>query len=308
MTTDYQDARPSNTLYHLKHLACIEVSGDDASQFLQGQLTCNINELSDSKASVAAFCNPKGRVISTLLIIKTQSSFLLILPLSLQDKVIRKLQMYVLRSKVQLTDKSDTYSLIGFNNISFQNDFSLPTIDFHCSHSDDLIDVKLPSSTTPRFLCIITALSHVKPLFEGFVRGDCNEWRYQDISSGFPWFDISQSEKHIPQMLNLDQLGGISYNKGCYTGQEIIARTHYLGKTKRHLCLVECKRNLQLDSEHDLAVLDAETRKKIGELLDFQTLGETTRMLVVLQTVDEEIKNLILDDCERSPLTLIPFQ
>jgi len=307
MTNDYQDAKHSNTLYHLNHLTSIEVSGDDAGLFLQGQLTCDINELSDSKANIAAFCNAKGRVISTLLIVKTQASFLLILPLSLLEKVLKKLQMYVLRSKVQLVDKSSTYSLIGLYCTNPLNELSLPTTDFQCNHSDDLIDVKLPS-ISPRFLCIIKKFSHMNSFLESFARGDCKDWRYQDISSGFPWFDINQAEKYIPQMLNIDQLGGISYNKGCYVGQEIIARTHYLGKTKRHLCLVECQRGLELEIGPDLAVLSANTQEKMGEILDLQTFGKVTRMLVVLQTVDEEIKNLILDNIERTPLAPIPFQ
>lgn len=305
--TDCQKSRSNNTLYHLNHLGCIEITGNDASQFLQGQLTCNVDELNDSKASIAAFCTPKGRVISTLLVVKTQADFLLILPISLLEKVIKKLQMYVLRSKVQLSDKSHTYSLIGLSCTNTQTELTLPTIAFECSHSDDLIDVKLPSPN-PRFLCIIKRSSHLNSFLEGFARGDYTDWRYQDISSGFPWFDINQSEKHIPQMLNLDQLGGISYNKGCYVGQEIIARTHYLGSSKRHLKLVECQVGLEWETNRDLAVLDADTQEKIGEILDFQTLGNVTRMLIVLQTVDEESKSLILDDAKRTPVVLIPFQ
>ncbi len=307
MTTDSLDAYPNNTLYHLNHLACIEVSGDDAGQFLQGQMTCNINDLSESKASIAAFCNPKGRAISTLLIIKTQNSFLLVLPASLLEKVLKKLQMYVLRSKVQLTNKSNAFSLIGHSNPSSRDKLALPSLDFHCTQRDGLIDIKLPSSK-PRFLCIIQTESHTTPLLEGFALGDGAAWHYQDISSGFPWFDLNQSEKHIPQMLNLDNLGGISFNKGCYTGQEIIARTHYLGKAKRHLYLLECKRHIQWIPEQELAVLNAESKEKIGEILDLQELGNVTRLLAVLQTVDEEIKNFILDDSEHTPVVLTPFQ
>lgn len=300
------DIYPSNTLYPLSHLACIEVSGADAGQFLQGQLTCNMNELSESKASIAAFCNPKGRVISTLLVVKSFNSFLLVLPSSLLEKVLKKLQMYVLRSKVQLTDKSRAFSLIGHSGPNACDQLALPSMAFDCSQSDDLIDIKLPSPH-PRFLCIVKTQSHATPLLEGFALGDCDAWRYQDISSGFPWFDISQSEKHIPQMLNLDKLGGISFNKGCYTGQEIIARTHYLGKAKRHLYLLESKDHIHWPTNQDLAVLASETGEKIGEILDLQKLGGVTRMLAVLQTVAEESKNLILDDPEHTPVVLTPF-
>ncbi|WAR46494.1 CAF17-like 4Fe-4S cluster assembly/insertion protein YgfZ [Methylomonas rapida] len=304
MTVHNLETPSINTLYPLNHLAIIEAAGDDVIQFLQGQLTCNIKELSDDKASIAAFCNPKGRVISTLLIIKTEARFLLILPRSLLDKVLNKLKMYVLRSKVQLGDKSDALSLAG---LDWPNtELPLPTDDFQCRLlATGCLSIKLPS-TTRRFLCIMDQATDASGIFKDFIRGNGETWRYRDISAGFPWFDLEQSERHIPQMLNIDQLGGISFNKGCYTGQEIVARTHYLGKAKRQLVLAECNRGLTMIS--NLSVKDAQTQEKIGEVLDLQALGETTRLLIVLQTVDGEAKNLILDDCEQTPVALISFQ
>lgn len=303
MTAHYQE---TNTLYQLKHLAIIKATGDDATQFLQGQLTCNVKELSDSIANIAAFCNPKGRVISTLLIIKTQTGYLLVLPHSLLDKVLKKLQMYVLRSKVQLTDQSKILTLAGLTCPNPITGLDLPPHDFQCKRVvSDWLCVKLPSSAS-RFLCVADANLDAHQSFAGFATGHCDDWRYQDISAGFPWFGIDQSEKHIPQMLNIDQLGGVSFTKGCYTGQEIVARTHYLGKSKRQLRLGECKCDKQLDS--NVAVKDAETQEKIGEILASQSFADTTRLLIVLQSVDCEAKNLILDDPEQTPVSLIPFQ
>lgn len=305
MTADYQETNSANTLFYLNHLAIIEVSGDDALPFLQGQLTCNLKELTDCKTSIAAFCNPKGRVISTLLLFKTESSFGLILPRSLLEKVLKKLQMYVLRAKVKLTDKTDTLTLIGVSCSNDYDGFALPTENFECSHGGAEIFIKLPSLQR-RFLCVAEACADLSASLPGFAAGTDDEWRYLDISSGFPWFDIEQSEKHIPQMLNIEQLGGISFNKGCYTGQEIIARTHYLGKAKRQLYLAECKPISEFAG--NLTVKDAETQENIGEILALQTLGRSTRMLAVLQTLDGKTKNLILDAAEQTPLTLIPYQ
>ena len=304
MTSDNREANPANTLYKLHHLSAIEVSGEDASQFLQGQLTCNITEITREKASIAAFCTPKGRVISTLLIIKTQQGFLMLLPRSLLDKVLQKLQMYVLRSKVKLIDASESFSLHGLYQPSEIEDFSLPKSDFHCSFNETLICIKLPC-LTPRFLCITANNSTAFLAPKNFNIGSYDEWRYQDISCGLPWFDAEQSELYIPQMLDIDRLGGISFNKGCYTGQEIVARTHYLGKAKRQLFLAECNRTLLQTS--NFAVKDAQTQEKLGTILALQAHTETTRLLLVLQTVDAETKNLILDDSEQTPLTLIPF-
>lgn len=300
MTAYHQPA----TLYHLTHLAAIEITGDDAQQFLQGQLTCDIRELTDGKASIAAFCNPKGRAISTLLAVKSESAFLLIAPESLLPAVLKKLQMYVLRSKVKLS-KAEHLILTGLAGLPDNANLILPDQMFHCSNNAGLLCIKMPSARH-RFLCVGTENAAHSSSWRDLPVGPLNEWRYQDISSGFPWFELSRAEHYIPQMLNIDQLGGISFNKGCYTGQEIIARTHYLGKAKRQLYLAECEGTLPVDA--DLAIKNPVSLEKCGDILALQSHGQTSRMLLVLQTVDAQTKNLILDDAEHTPVTLIPFQ
>ena len=303
MTAQNQTAHPV-TLYKLNYLAALAVSGEDAISFLQGQLTCNINDLTESQASIAAFCNPKGRVISTLLIVKTDSGFALILPSSLLDNVIQKLRRYILRSKVILTQQDD-YSLLGLSGTNHLNNMSLSEQDFSCSNIEGLLCIKLPASNA-RYLCIAKSQCSNHSYLNDLSIGNQDEWRYQDISSAFPWFDASRSEQFIPQILNIDKLGGISFSKGCYTGQEIIARTHYLGKPKRQLFLAECQRHFLTDA--DLAVKDADSEEKLGDILALQANDQSTRLLIILQTVDDATKNLILDDSEHTPITLIPFQ
>lgn len=294
----------STVFYQLTHLTVIEVSGVDASQFLQGQLTCNINELTESKTTIAAFCNAKGRVISTLIVAKTQNGFWLILPESLAETVRKKLQMYVLRAKVKLCLSTDL-KLYGASGTESFATITLPQDSFECSQNQNMVCIKMPCRQ-PRFLFVVNTANSEVALFRD--TNDVTEWRYQDISSGFPWFDASQSEHYIPQMLNIDQLGGISFNKGCYTGQEIVARTHYLGKSKRQLNLAECNVSLPPDAEAELAILDAENKTKCGDVVTIQTLSQNTRMLIVLQTVDDSPKNLILNNQDHTPINLIAFQ
>jgi hypothetical protein len=293
-----------NVLYHLTHLAIIEVTGEDASQFLQGQLTCNINDVTESKTSIAAFCNPKGRVISTLIVAKSQKGLLLILPEKLAGIVLKKLQMYVLRSKVKLCISADL-SLYGVSGTEFDTPIALPQERFDCHQSQNLVCIKMPSQQ-PRFIYAVNTNASESTLFKNVTDDHLEAWRYQDISSGFPWFDASETEHFIPQMLNIDQLGGISFNKGCYTGQEIVARTHYLGKSKRQLYLAECSISLPPDTK--LTVLDAENETKCADILALQALDQNTRMLIVLQTVDDSSKTLILDNQNRTPINLTAFQ
>lgn len=293
-----------NVFYHLTHLAIIEVTGEDASQFLQGQLTCNINDVTESKASIAAFCNPKGRVISTLIVAKIQKSLLLILPENLAETVLNKLQRYVMRSKVKLCISADL-NLYGVSGTEFDTPIALPEDSFECQQNQNLACIKMPSQQ-PRFMYAVNANASESSLFNKVTDHHLDAWRYQDISSGFPWFDASQTEHYIPQMLNIDQLGGISFNKGCYTGQEIVARTHYLGKSKRQLYLAECSISLPPDTK--LTVLDAENQTKCADIVALQALDQNTRMLIVLQTVDDSSKTLILNNQNRTPINLIAFQ
>lgn len=294
----------SRKIFTLSHLSVIAVTGKDSAKFLQGQLTCDINNLSESQASIAAFCTPKGRVISTLIIVKTAETFLLILPNSLLDKVLKRLQIYILRAEVALLDQSESLLLFGLHCLPAAfTGFNLPADDFAVG-SHGAAFIKLPASS--RYLGIVTQPESLTTLSaqNGFVVGDTEEWRYQDISSGFPWFDEEQSELYIPQMLHIDTLGGISFNKGCYTGQEIIARTHYLGKAKRSLFVAECRDILE-PTVCGSTVLDADTQQSLGNILSYQSYLQNTRILVVLQSADAESKNLVLDDAKRTAIKIV---
>ena len=294
-------------LYADTGLAAIRVNSVDAAGFLQGQLTCNVLELTESQASIAAFCNAKGRVISTLLVVKTPQGFILILPLGLRECVYQKLRMYVLRAKVELT-MDDQLKIFGIAGCAEDfNDQESPQADFAVRTSPQPL-LKLPGSE--RFLWLVQedeVASQLEKLagHPGFAHGSPEEWRYHDIESGLPWFGSEQSEQHLPQMLNIDRLGGISFNKGCYTGQEIVARTHYLGKVKRALFIAGCA-GADLP-QPGTSVLDGDNQT-VGSVLAAATWQNGMRLLLVLQIVDDMSKNLILDGGNRAQLTLISVQ
>jgi folate-binding protein YgfZ len=284
----------NSRIFNLNYLAVIEVSGADSAKFLQGQLTCNVNDLSDSQASIAAFCTAKGRVISSLIIIKTADGFCLLLPASLLEKVLKKLQMYVLRSAVKLVDKGDEWAVYGLQIQESANPEEPP---FSVNQAD-FITIKLPSALS-RYLMIKPIQS---PVTINQVSDDA--WRYQDIIDALPWFEFDQSEQYTPQMLNIDQLGGISFTKGCYTGQEIVARTHYLGKAKRSLFAAQSKQLLDLPCD-GCAVFDSQTQQTVGHVLTAQHYLQQTYLLIVLQVADADCQSLLLDDEQRSLITLI---
>ncbi len=287
-------------IYPIAHLGILTVAGSDAAKFLQGQITCNVNDLSDIKSSLGAMCNPKGRAITTFLLVKNADAFLMILPKELLAPVKKRLQMYVLRSNVVLTDSSDELCLIGLSDDAAQPDYQFTT-----SRQEENIVVNFQG----RYLVIAepdnARAFWSKQVNQGFQPEDSAQWRYLDILSGIPWLDTETSEEFIPQMLNLDKLGGVSFNKGCYTGQEVVARTHYLGKAKREMFLAECDALTPPEPNSIITGDDTSTDESLGKVLYAQNRGGICKMLIILKVSDTDAYNLKLKDYNQDKITLL---
>lgn len=284
------------TIMPLNHLAVLRVSGIDATDFLQGQTTCDLKVMNEQSASFGAFCNAKGRVISTFLIVKQQADWLLLLPTELLPSVQKRLQMYVMRAKVVLNDCGASDCLLGLNG--GQHDmlgFTLP--DKHLGTlTQSFLSVRL-GEKNPRYL-ILTQPEVAQQWIAASVQNGARlqstaVWQLLDIKAGIPWLCAKTSEEYIPQMLNLDQLGGISFNKGCYTGQEIVARTHYLGKAKRAMFVATAEMN-GVVPELNSAVLDAPNGQVVGAILAVHVAGNNCSLLVVLAIDARDLKTITL--------------
>jgi tRNA-modifying protein YgfZ len=289
----------------LSHLAVLSVTGKDAAKLLQGQITCNVNDISETKSSLAALCNPKGRAIATFLLVKKGDTFFLILPVELLETVKKRLQMYVLRSDVKITDSSDELCLIGL----CEPDQTVRP--FVTEIQQGIVSVSLPALTS-RKLLIIDADNAIRFWSEqvdsqGYRKADSNEWLYLDIISGIPWITAATSEEFIPQMLNLDKLGGISFNKGCYTGQEVVARTHYLGKAKREMFLAECQTSVPPESNSSIVNRGSEEQEVVGKVLLAQQGRQNCKMLIILQTTESDYNNIGLQGDVQAKIKLLPF-
>ena len=291
-------------IYPVTDLDILTISGCDAASFLQGQITCNINDITDNKSSFGAICNPKGRAIATFLLVKSGDNFLMILPGELLFSVKKRLQMYVLRSKVILTDSSEQLCLIGLSeDASF---FVDPPERGFATRRQENITVDFQGRSL-----VIAEADNAQTLWaerlkQGFQPESSAQWRYLDIISGIPWLTEATSEEFIPQMLNLDKLGGISFTKGCYTGQEIVARTHYLGKAKRQMFLAECA--CLTPPEPNSSIIDAGTEQSIGKVLYAQLRKNSCTMQIVLQVsatdTDTDTYNLKLQNDRLDKVTL----
>ena len=229
------------SLYPLhKEFSLIEVSGEDASTFLQGQITNDINLVNETTSVYAGLCNPKGRLLAFFHILKLHDSFFLICPQCIAENIAKKLAMYVLRSKVVIAINT-TIRLQGFE---FAGEGLCDKVGFPentntmQSFLREGMHVTRISGINPRYLCLAdntTITTFMTAHKTHVVEKTCECWKQTSITNKIPNIYLETQGKFIPQSLNLDLINAINFKKGCYTGQEIVARTHYLGTVKKRL-------------------------------------------------------------------------
>lgn len=300
----------------LSDIGVISFTGSDSSAFLQGQITCDIDQVTDSQTSLGAYCNPKGRATAIFRIIKAGQSFYWLLPSVLIPGVIKKLRMYVLRSKVLIENVSDYWCILGisapssmFSAFDPENN-KQPSEEGSVRVSNNMLVIK-PSSFSDRLLILADAkrAEHLWIDFvnsKGYMESDSAFWKEMDLKNGIPSLTKETSEQFIPQMLNLDLLGGISFSKGCYTGQEIIARTHNLGKLKRRMFLACCESTEKFAANTPIYDGDAPTGQSVGHVIAVSELNLTSNlMLVVLQISIRDHDNIRIQNPAGKRLKII---
>lgn len=300
-----QAIKNQNFICAIDDLAVLSIAGIDSSQFLQGQITCNVNDLNENQSSIGAICNPKGRVITTFLLIKSAEGFLMVLPSALLESIKKRLQMYVLRAKVTLTSESDLFCLVGVSTAN-----SKPVENQFTTTQKPYLSVDFPAAVNTSRRLMVLKPDQAIDLWSDyvdrqFVVASPDNWRYQDIVSGIPWLTPNTSEEFIPQMLNLDKLNGISYNKGCYTGQEIVARTHFLGQSKRALYLAECAITEVPEPNSEIIDDSQENKPVVAKVVAAQKQLDNCKMLIVLQNLDSNSKQLKLSTPNRDTITVL---
>lgn len=217
----------NNIKTRLPFFGVIKVTGEDAVSFLHNQLSNDIQNLPINGACYASYNTPKGRVLANILVLKTENELFLILAHDLCMAMVKRLRMYVLRSKVIL-EEADQYALaVHFSEsmTPFDATTQLPTMHLE----NDLYQIKLPYGG--EYLFGLAEDSELPPVNEEHV----NLWARHEIEVGMPWINAESSDKFVAQMLNLHQTGAVHFKKGCYPGQEIIARAQYRGQVKRGL-------------------------------------------------------------------------
>lgn len=233
-------ARDGTVVVPLAHLGLIACSGDDAQTFLQNQLTNDINHLPADGARHAAWCTAKGRMLASFVVCRSATGFELCVSADLAAPTVKRLQMFVLRSKVTLADLGDAVALIGVAGERAADALAaaglpMPEAPLGTAVTDGIRVVRLDAGRFTIAVAAEAAPAVWAKLAEAARPAGLPAWRWLDIRAGLPLVTAATKEEFVPQMADFDRIGGISFNKGCYPGQEIVARTHYLGKVKRHL-------------------------------------------------------------------------
>jgi tRNA-modifying protein YgfZ len=206
--------------------------GPDAQNFLHGQLTCDVLALKTGSSCYGGYCTPKGRLLATFLLWADTAGYTMMLPAALAAAIHKRLKMYILRSKVQTEELTPALACIGVAGADTARQITalggtVPPLVHGVETANDITVIALPIN---RYLVIT-------PQAPTTAAADASAWDALDIAAGIPFIQPATQEEFVAQMVNLDLIGGLSYTKGCYPGQEIIARTHYLGRLKQRMFL-----------------------------------------------------------------------
>ena len=290
----------------LSHEGVLAVRGSDAAKFLQGQLTCNLNYLSDTQASLGARCTQKGRMQSSFRILLQGDGVLLAMATELLEPQLADLKKYAVFSKSKLTDESAGWVRFGLMNA----DQALAGLSLELAaetdsvaRTDTLIAVRVSSDRAELWVPAAQADAVRSQLAAQLKETDLNEWLLGQIRAGIGQVMPQTRELFIPQMLNLQAVGGVSFKKGCYTGQEIVARMQYLGKLKRRLYRLSL--NAAQLPEPGTPLFSPSHNSSIGEVVIAAKADQTIELLAVLQAEAADSGDVHLGTLEGPGLQLL---
>ena len=234
----------------LTHLAAFKAYGPDAATFLQSQLTQDVVSLSPQVYTLAGYCSAKGRLLANFIIWRTEpDAFMLVCSADLLPALVKRLSMFVLRAKCQFEVLDLSWVLYGIWRDALSTPPAakiIPSGQVQTTPSGWMLglpDAPPHESGIPaisrQIALIQTQPKHGAPTTPSTPKDQLDAWRLSDIDSGFPWVVASTSDQFVPQMINWEVLSGINFKKGCYPGQEVVARTQYRGTLKRRMFLME---------------------------------------------------------------------
>ncbi|MHA7113933.1 CAF17-like 4Fe-4S cluster assembly/insertion protein YgfZ [Pseudomonas promysalinigenes] len=295
----------------LSHEGILAVRGSDAGKFLQGQLTCNISYLSLEYASLGARCMVKGRMQSSFRILPEGNGYLLAMASELLEPQLADLKKYAVFSKATLTDESAAWARFGLQGGAGALQalgLDLPPAPGSTVRHDGLIAITVSAERSELWIPVAQAADVRQRLAATLPEGCLNDWLLGQIRAGIGQVMGPTRELFIPQMINLQAVDGVSFKKGCYTGQEIVARMQYLGKLKRRQYRLALA---QQEAPAPATPIFSPTHgSSVGEVVLAASAGNECELLAVLSAEAVEDDNLHLGSLEgpRLQLLTLPYE
>ncbi len=292
-------------LTDLSHLGLIAVGGPEAADFLQGQVSNDVRELSDTHTQLSSHCSPKGRMLANFRLLRIEQSLFMVLPRSQMPALLKRLRMFLLRAKASIDDASDALVCFGIigdcADAAVAGQFgTLPEADNDMVRVGEATLVRI-AGERPRYLFIGPA-ADASALWQaateaGAVEAHADLWGLHDIRAGIPTVLPETADAFVPQMANMQHIDGVSFHKGCYTGQEVVARMQYLGKLKRRMYIADVDTDTRPNPGDLLSAPGSNSEQGPGRVIDARASGPGHwEMLVVAEIAAAEGDGLQLGE------------
>jgi tRNA-modifying protein YgfZ len=280
----------------LDHMGMLEVTGADAASFLHGQLTQDVQSMDAQQARRAGYCNAKGRLYATLMLWRPDPECIMIsLAANSSAFVAKRLSMFVLRAKAKVSDASAQFVQLGVWGAQAAHVLRAAALPAPTQHLGVLHFAQGWVTTIAPdryFLCI--QATQADALLQQLAQAGAQEstaahWRMQDITHGIAMIDAHTQEQFVPQMINFELIGGVNFQKGCYPGQEVVARSQYLGKLKRRsaIAIAQAAGIASMDD-----VMSAGQPEPVGSVVNAQSVGSNTWVLFESTLAQQEAGGL----------------
>lgn len=296
----------------LSHYALLSACGADAQSFLQNQFCNDVRNVSPQQSQLNAYCTPKGRILAFFRLFQRDDCYYLRLPQEILEPTLKRLRMYVMMSKVTLEDASDNLLRIGFAGpqaaqLLSQHVDAVPTTSDAVTQTNGLSIICIQPNIRFEIVGEFAAISTLwKNLSDNATPVGDGSWELQDIHAAIPEIYSETQEAFVPQMVNLQGINALSFKKGCYPGQEIVARMHYLGKLKRRMYLAHIADDATVTPGDNLYAEGSASGQGVGKVVRAQTNPNGgTDLLAVIEISSAEQLNLRLNNVDGPLLKLL---
>ncbi|MCU8021822.1 MULTISPECIES: tRNA-modifying protein YgfZ [unclassified Shewanella] len=300
---DLDATLPPLMLANLSHLGLIKVVGEQGRSFIHGQVTTDISSLATDQWRWGAHCDPKGKMLASFRTFAIQDALFMLMPKDAIEVDLPQLQKYAVFSKATLSNASAEWTLLGVAGEQASQ--------FVNKHFGDiqqeltLIEKGAILKDAERFILVLTPNAAAALVAQSELSVfDASAWQALEIAAGYPNLAASHASQYVPQMCNLQAVNGISFNKGCYMGQETIARMKYRGGNKRALYILRGHTNLQITLASGLEIAMEDSFRRGGQIIEFVQRGNQVLLTAVLPNDTANDTQLRFADDEQSHLTI----